>query len=119
MKLPIADGVLATVKILVKRMATFLLVQRMATASPEPPAVTQVLAEAQEPGLHQLSMATAGQGEHLSRTRTQTRPEWKWNIHYPTNRIIPAGFQTPNSPAINTVVHQLWEGAVALPTPTA
>lgn len=61
MKLPIAAGVLATVKILVQRMAPFLLVQRMATAFPEPPAVTQVLAEAQEPGLHQPSMATAEQ----------------------------------------------------------
>lgn len=60
-KLPIAAGVLSTVKILVQRMATFLLVQRMATAFPEPPAVTQVLAEAQEPGQHQPSTATAEQ----------------------------------------------------------
>lgn len=71
------------------------------------------------PALHGHCWAATGEGEHLSRTRTQTRPEWKWNIHYPTTRIIPAGFQTPNSSAVNAVVHQLWEGAVALPTPTA
>lgn len=70
------------------------------------------------PALHGHCWTTTGQGEHLSRTGTQTKPEWKWNIHYPTNRIIPAGFQTSNSSAINTVVHhqlQLWERAVALP----